>query len=279
MAFHVPVPEDSIFDDQSRVVVEIYKITCAETGKSYIGQAVSHILNHGRYRRYGSIGRFKSHVSEATTNTKAKQCNYLNNAIRKYGQDKFSVELLFAVKPDHADEAESQAIELHQSLFPDGYNLKTGGKRFVSTEESRKNNSNGTMKVADKLREDKYKDVYIPNTVDPTSLLKPLYRDGKQYGWSVQYRDKTTRLKSDFGGSKRPLEESKQRALEFIRRLQEQDKVIIQLDQLTLQDKDIESASGQSAAKLPKVRLVIVDREKVQRLNGNGSTLLVEGSA
>lgn len=39
--------------------IEIYELYCRPTGKAYVGQAVSHILNHGKYRR------FKTHVSEA----------------------------------------------------------------------------------------------------------------------------------------------------------------------------------------------------------------------
>lgn len=33
--------------------VDIYSIMYKETGKQYIGQTVSHVLNHGKYRPYG----------------------------------------------------------------------------------------------------------------------------------------------------------------------------------------------------------------------------------
>uniref|UniRef100_A0A6C0IJN8 GIY-YIG domain-containing protein n=1 Tax=viral metagenome TaxID=1070528 RepID=A0A6C0IJN8_9ZZZZ len=42
-----------IIDDQTKRNCEIYKITNLTSGKIYVGQAVSHILNHKRYRPYG----------------------------------------------------------------------------------------------------------------------------------------------------------------------------------------------------------------------------------
>ena len=53
------------FVEKEERYVEIYKITCLNSGKCYVGQAVSHILNHGKYRRYGMKKRFNCHVSEA----------------------------------------------------------------------------------------------------------------------------------------------------------------------------------------------------------------------
>ena len=37
---------------------EVYRITNAVTGKSYIGQTRSHRLNRGKYRPFGYMGRF-----------------------------------------------------------------------------------------------------------------------------------------------------------------------------------------------------------------------------
>ena len=61
---------------------EIYKIISLSTNKIYVGQSVSHILNHKRYRPYGHEGRFRCHISEAFS-TKKNQSHFLNNAIRK----------------------------------------------------------------------------------------------------------------------------------------------------------------------------------------------------
>jgi hypothetical protein len=50
--------------------IEIYKITCKSNSKIYIGQAVSHILNTGKYRRYGMKKRLDCHISEAFSSKK-----------------------------------------------------------------------------------------------------------------------------------------------------------------------------------------------------------------
>ena len=88
-----PKLSKTILDDPAERYCEIYKITNLTTGNIYVGQAVSHILNHKRYRPYGHEGRFRCHVSEAFS-TKKNQSHYLNNAIRKYGVSDFVVELI-----------------------------------------------------------------------------------------------------------------------------------------------------------------------------------------
>jgi len=85
--------EKKILENENERYCVIYKIICLKTNKIYIGQAVSHILNHKKYRIYGMEGRFKSHIYEAYSNKK-NQCTYLNNAIKKYGKEFFNVELL-----------------------------------------------------------------------------------------------------------------------------------------------------------------------------------------
>lgn len=62
----------TILDDSSQRYCEIYKIINMTTNKCYVGQAVSHILNHNRYRPYGHDGRFRCHVSEAFSTKKIK---------------------------------------------------------------------------------------------------------------------------------------------------------------------------------------------------------------
>lgn len=94
----------------------------------YVGQTLTHRLNHGKYRPFGSNGRFKDHISEAMCNTKPKQCRYLNNAIRKYGADRFQVELLETCEKVNLDNREIYYIQELNTLYPNGYNLTTGGK-------------------------------------------------------------------------------------------------------------------------------------------------------
>ena len=90
---NIPSKKNKILTDESERYCEIYKIVCLTTKKIYIGQAVSHILNHKKYRPHGMDGRFRCHISEAFSKKKC-QSHYLNNAIRKYGPSDFKLQLL-----------------------------------------------------------------------------------------------------------------------------------------------------------------------------------------
>ena len=56
--------------------------------------------------------RFACHISEAFSDKK-NQCHYLNNSIRKYGQDKFKLELLRVCKIDNADNIENEEFKIY----------------------------------------------------------------------------------------------------------------------------------------------------------------------
>lgn len=205
----------TILDDPTKRYCEIYKIKNIVNNKLYVGQAVSHILNHKRYRPYGHNGRFKCHISEAFSNKK-NQSYYLNNSIRKYGVDKFTVEIIECCELNKSDERESYYINLYNTLYPNGYNLKDGGKTFIHSEESKKRLSIGVMNYYKDKKFDKFKNVKNIDE-DIEKYIKPLKRYNEQYGWYV-YID---RCKADFGGVHISLEESKLKAIEFIHELKE----------------------------------------------------------
>ena len=205
-----------ILDDPTTRYCEIYKITHLTSGKIYIGQSVSHILNHKRYRPYGHEGRFRCHISEAFS-TKKNQCHYLNNAIRKYGVDDFVIELIEYCEIADANDKEIENIKRFNSLYPYGFNLKNGGGNvFTHSEESKKRVSNGLVNFYNDKKFERFKDIKsIDDDID--KYIKPLNRDNLQYGWYV-YIDRT---KADFGGTHISLESSKQKAIEFILKLKE----------------------------------------------------------
>jgi group I intron endonuclease len=207
---------NKILDNPTERYCEIYKITNLTTDKIYVGQAVSHILNHKRYRPYGHEGRFRCHISEAFS-TKKNQSHYLNNAIRKYGVADFVVELIECCEIKNADERETHYIKEFNSLFPNGYNLKNGGNVFTHSDESKKRVSNGVINYFKDKKFDRFKDVkHIDDDID--KYIKPLKKHNEQYGWYV-YID---RNKADFGGVHITLEESKKCAIEFIKNLKNQ---------------------------------------------------------
>jgi hypothetical protein len=121
---------NEILNDSSKVIGHIYIITNIITNKKYVGQTVSHRKNKNKYRPFGFEGRFKDHISEALCNTKKKQCNYLNNSIREYGKEAFKVELITECRKDELDKIEEKYIKELNTLYPNGYNLTTGGKIF-----------------------------------------------------------------------------------------------------------------------------------------------------
>ena len=211
-----PLPNKNIVEESERYV-EIYKITCQTSGKSYVGQAVSHILNTGKYRRYGMEKRLRCHISEAFSQKK-HQCPYLNNAIRKYGVEDFEVELLEICAVEDSEEAESRNILKHDTMFPKGYNLKLGSATVSLSEEGRKRVSNGVYTFFKDKKHDRFKDIVFPLDKEVSTYIRPLNKYGEQYGWYVYIQNK----KADFGGKHIPLKISRQRAEEFIEKLQEQ---------------------------------------------------------
>ena len=121
-------------DEEDKVVGEIYKITNTENGTVYIGQTLSHHKNHGKLRPYGFMCRFKCHISTAIRNTRKNTCTYLYNAIRHYGIEKFTTELLLRCPKSELDHWEIEKIKEFNSLFPTGYNLTKGGKSARCTD-------------------------------------------------------------------------------------------------------------------------------------------------
>jgi group I intron endonuclease len=203
----------AILDDVNKRYCEIYKITNILNGKVYVGQAVSHILNHKRYRPYGHIKRFKCHISEAFS-CKKNQSHYLNNAIRKYGVENFKVELIEYCEMKCADEREIFHIHLENCLYPNGYNLKNGGGTFTHSDESKKRLSEGVVNYFKDKKSARFNNItHIGEDIE--KYIRPLNRDGRQYGWYVYIQ----KSKADFGGVHISLEKSKTDAIQFIQNL------------------------------------------------------------
>lgn len=100
----------------------IYRITNTANGKVYIGQT------KGSPER-----RFKNHLDDAKRGVGSPLCR----AIRKYGEDKFLLEVLrTGLTADTIDRAEIDLIAEHRSYARDansnGYNQTRGGKGWTS---------------------------------------------------------------------------------------------------------------------------------------------------
>ncbi len=88
----------------------IYLITNKINGKRYVGQT----------RNPDPMERFKQHAWECKRSHRMP----LHYAMKKYGSESFSVELLEkVVEPEDLDERESHYIQSLDTLVPNGYNL------------------------------------------------------------------------------------------------------------------------------------------------------------
>lgn len=103
----------------------IYQAT-SPSGKSYIGQTIDTIEN-----------RWRDHVYDAITPYK-DQCKLLNRAIRKYGIKSFDLKCLEVCDRNKLDEREMHYIAFHDTMKPNGYNLKYGGSSTKHTEETKR---------------------------------------------------------------------------------------------------------------------------------------------
>jgi group I intron endonuclease len=93
----------------------IYKITCVNNGKVYIGQT-SRTLDERR----------NSHIKDC--NRKDRQYNIiLYNAFRKYGFDDFVWDVIHYCDEKFLDEREIYYIKKYNSMKPYGYNMTAGG--------------------------------------------------------------------------------------------------------------------------------------------------------
>jgi group I intron endonuclease len=88
----------------------VYLVTNSENGKKYIGQTVMTLEQ-----------RWSKHQ-------RTKGCSAIHAAINKYGKDAFSiVEIAQAFSANELNEIEKNAVEEHNCISPNGYNLKEGG--------------------------------------------------------------------------------------------------------------------------------------------------------
>lgn len=95
-------------------VAHLYKITNTVNDMVYIGVTKN------------PKSRMNSHACSVTP-TKS----ILKNAMKKYGRDKFTLQVLFTSTQEYCYEMERKAIEAYNTLKPNGYNICTGGRGAI----------------------------------------------------------------------------------------------------------------------------------------------------
>ena len=99
---------------------KIYKITNKINGKIYVGQTVQTLKE-----------RFQKHCWGTTENDKYHLNMAIKKAIRKYGKENFTIELIEEVETDKLDEREVYWISYYNSYYK-GYNCTKGGQNGVT---------------------------------------------------------------------------------------------------------------------------------------------------
>jgi len=89
----------------------IYKLTCPE-GKSYIGRTIQSFKKRMDGHVYGK-----------------GYCREIKEAINKYGFNRFEKEIIWEGRKDVLPEKEVHFIKHFNTMYPNGYNLSTGGGR------------------------------------------------------------------------------------------------------------------------------------------------------
>lgn len=90
----------------------IYKILCKETNKSYIGKTIQQLKT-----------RLKQHKEPRS------YCRALSEAIKNHGWDNFEVSVVWEGENQMLGEMEKKYISEHDTLEPNGYNIREGGGR------------------------------------------------------------------------------------------------------------------------------------------------------
>lgn len=207
------------------VMGEIYLArNTKKDNRPYVGQTRTHILNHGKFRPFGSHKRWIQHVSEAEGNYK-HQSMKLNNAIRKYGADAFEVIIIETCPVDCLNEAEQLYIEEYDSVN-NGYNLTLGGDKQFMTEE-------GKQKVANTLIEfnkDRKIKKFEGKIIDKVLISCINYPDKEVVKIYATFTEngKSKQICADFGGKKCTLNDSAKRAKEFALQLVPKEKITVQ---------------------------------------------------
>ena len=176
----------------------IYKITNTDNNKIYIGKTKEYY----KKTKFGIESRLQNHINCALSKSKANDCPRLYNAIRKYGKDKFKVELLESTTEENIDDREIYYIKSYDSTNPNiGYNIALGG------------GGRSVVEVNDDIRNK----ISKAQTNKGTLNIKPYYDDDKIHiGYFARRRENGKVFQKYFTSKKFSLDENFTKAKEWI---------------------------------------------------------------
>lgn len=116
------------------IIMDIGQIYCitSPSGKRYTGQCVK-VLSNGK--TWGYERRWKQHVCDALRGK--DYCRLLNNAIRKYSPEAFSIVVLEECNVNELDAKENFYITTYNTMSPNGYNLISGKSNCRQSDETK----------------------------------------------------------------------------------------------------------------------------------------------
>lgn len=140
---------------------EIYCIT-SPSKRKYVGQCVK-LLSSGK--KWGYLKRQKQHIRDSINGK--DYCRLLNNAIRKYNPENFTIELIKECEIKDLDYYENLYIEQLNTMTPNGYNLTSGrttSRQSDETKELRRESMIGKNlgKILDKRPRKRPEDLNLP---------------------------------------------------------------------------------------------------------------------
>lgn len=98
----------------------IYIRTNLVNGKQYVGQTQNLIEREKAWRKI---------------NSNIYGNKYFSNDRKKYGLDNFSFEILETCDDEKSDELEQYYIKKYNTIYPNGYNIQSGGKKGFTYKE------------------------------------------------------------------------------------------------------------------------------------------------
>lgn len=134
-SFDITIPIQDQLQKPEKEKGVIYYSYCNLSKKGYIGQSSNYVSGN---IKWGTIGRWKSHVRKANSGEK-DHCLLLNQAIRKYGESSFTIITVHEAPLNELNDLETYYIEVFNTLTPNGYNLEKGGRcGKILSEQTRK---------------------------------------------------------------------------------------------------------------------------------------------
>lgn len=182
----------------------IYKITNTVNNKCYIGQTKDF---DSQSKKWGLEKRWKKHIYNAKTDR--NKCVCFENAIRKYGHEKFKPEILIKCDTEDVNEFEILYIRVYESTEKKyGYNITKGGEGINGveyTESYRTNMSKGHGSVTGVAN---IKPIKCRKTFELIGYKVCRMIDNKVYSKDFSQSDKT--IEEKFKLANQWLEELKQ---------------------------------------------------------------------